>query len=159
ERGPQARIARRPRALQDPAAQLAAPRRGHALQRGGQVEQIVGRLGPPALRLLEARLGGGGERNDRVADRRLRRPVRAARGPAPGDPELLPAPRLGREDDLLGEERREERDAGGVERIAEAGPDAVAGEEPEEALVIGAALARSVARRERVEEGARELGG
>src|SRR5262249_461570 len=121
ERRPEPWVARGPCALEDPAAEPAAPRPARALQPPPQVPQMVRRLGLPALGLLEAGLGGRQERVDHVADRGLRCLVEAPCDAPPRDPELLPAPRLVGEEHLLREERREDAHALPIERVAEAG--------------------------------------
>ena len=158
---PEPRIAIRPRSLEEPAAQVRATPRGDALERGRHVERVVeGEHG--LLRPLERRLRGRQVRVDQVAELRLHRLVEATGGAAPGDEERLPSARLCREGELLVDQGRERRDATGVEGVAEPGPDAVARQEPEHALVIRRAPAGPRGRRERVEQGpvrlARPLG-
>ncbi len=155
ERGPEARLARgqvRSR-IQPPSSLRRAARTRSS-------EEARSRRSPSASSFQPlgflSRAEEGARRIEHVADRDLGGLVEPAREPAPGDPELLPAPHLLRKEDALGEERGEARGPLFVARRAEAGPPAVAGEEPEDALVIGGSTATLGLGRERVEELARD---
>ena len=158
ERRPEARIARGPGALEDPAAELALARGRDALERGREVEEIALGLELPAFGLLEARRGGGEERIEHVADRASARPRRGRRRACARRSRTAASPRIS-----CGKSTRSaksgarSRDAMLVAGRAEAGPPAVAGEEPEDALVIGRSAPRLGLGGERVEEVARDL--
>ena len=133
-------IAVRPRALEDPPAEVGAAAGRDALERGRHVERVV-ESEHGLLRLLDPGLGGRQVRIDEIAELRLHRLVEASGDAPPRDEERLPSAGLAREREPLVDQRSERGHAGGVERVAEAGPDAPAGEQPEHPLVIDGAPA------------------
>lgn len=155
-RRPQPRVPIGPSALEHPATELHATRRGNTLERRRHVEGVVERESS-----LLGTLRDGVERREmpigKVSNLRLHRLVEATRSAAPCDPELLPPSRLRWEGEAVVEQSVQRGGPPGVEGISEAGTDAPPGEQPKHALVVGRASARPRILSEDVEEPAVRL--